>query len=315
MKTLAIETSCDDTSLAIVEYTWQYEVTKILAYSQINDHQKYGWVVPEVAYRLHNEKIIALIQEMWIQECMWVDSISVTTEPGLPWSLIVGKTTAAYLAHARNKPLIEINHIDGHIYSLWLERDTNEIMYPMIVLSASWWHNELYLLDWKNITKLGTTLDDAAWECFDKVARMLWWEYPWWPRISAQAMTWKPTPKPLFKSILLDAQHRYDFSFSGMKSQVYNLLAKNPDISISDICYEFQETMTDILATKALYAAKDHHAAMMWIVWWVSANRRLRDKLNLSTDLPCIKPTKMVYSTDNAAMIWCVGLLRSNGSV
>lgn len=209
--TLAIETSCDDTSLSIVTFDGRsFAVEKLLAYSQIADHQKYGGVVPEFASRLHSEKIIAVLQNIWREEIQKTDFISVTIHPGLPGSLVVGKAVAAFLAKHFDKPLVEVNHIYGHVFSLLLERNVDEIQFPMVVLTASWWHNDIYFVNswevkpsatvdswevewkefgWYHIARLGKTLDDAAGECFDKVSRMLGWPYPWGQWISEKAMS------------------------------------------------------------------------------------------------------------------------------
>jgi N6-L-threonylcarbamoyladenine synthase len=148
IRTLAIETSCDDTSLSIVSFDGKtFVVEKLLAYSQIDDHQKYGGVVPEFASRLHSEKIIAVLQNIGWEEIQKTDFISVTTHPGLPGSLVVGKAVAAFLAKHFDKPLVEVNHIYGHLFSLFLERNVNDIQLPMVVLTASGGHNDIYLVD------------------------------------------------------------------------------------------------------------------------------------------------------------------------
>ena len=147
VKTLAIETSCDDTSLAIISYEGEtFNVEKLLAYSQIADHQKYGGVLPEIASRLHSEKIIAILQNLGRDTISQVDFISVTTHPGLPGSLVVGKAVATTLAEYFHKPLVEVNHIDGHIFSILLERKLTDISFPMVILTASGGHNDIYLV-------------------------------------------------------------------------------------------------------------------------------------------------------------------------
>jgi len=148
IKTLAIETSCDDTSISIVSFDGKvFAVEKLLAYSQIDDHQKYGGVVPEFASRLHSEKIIAVLQNIWREDIQKTDFISVTTHPGLPGSLVVGKAVAAFLAKHFDKPVVEVNHIYGHLFSLFLERNVDEIQLPMVVLTASGGHNDIYVVD------------------------------------------------------------------------------------------------------------------------------------------------------------------------
>lgn len=212
MKTLAIETSCDDTSVGIVSFDWDtFTVDALLAYSQIDDHQKYWGVVPEIASRLHFDKILEVITNIGFDKIKEVDFISVTVHPWLPGSLVVGKAVASLLASYLNKPLVHVNHIYGHLFSLLLERKSSDIQFPLVVLTASWWHNDIYVVDdwkieklkdwkiaetslewksfgWYRIAKVWYTLDDAAGECFDKVARMLGGPYPGWQWIWEQAL-------------------------------------------------------------------------------------------------------------------------------
>jgi len=183
MKTLAIETSCDDTSLAIISYEGDtFDVDQLLAYSQIADHQKYGGVLPEIASRLHSEKIIAILQNIGRDNIEEIDFISVTTHPGLPGSLVVGKAVATTLAEYFQKPLIEVDHIHGHIFSILLERKLTDITFPMVILTASGGHNDIYLVlppdrgtapKGRGVIKLAYSLDDASGEAFDKVSKML----------------------------------------------------------------------------------------------------------------------------------------------
>lgn len=357
-KTLAIETSCDDTSLAIVSYDqWRFSVDSIIAYSQIEHHQPFGGVVPEIAFRLHSEQILALVKHFPADTIAAVDHISVTTHPWLGWSLLVGKTVAHMLGEHYNKEVIHVHHIYGHIFSLLLERDVKDLPFPWVVLTVSGGHNELYhidketglsrdITDWMSnelhgesliepvlmlsdltITKLWHTLDDAAGECFDKVARMVGGPYPGGQWISEQALKGKPHPDYRFKRILLgDHTWSYDFSFSGMKAQAYTLLRRicaehglsewvesalqlEPQI-IADICYEFQEAVCDTLAMKLAAAVKEFSPATVGIVGGVSANDRLYELAqSMLVGENVLRPTKKLYSTDNGAMIGVVGLL------
>lgn len=349
MKTLAIETSCDDTSLAIIDNdNWIFNVEKIVMYSQIQQHIPYGWVLPEVASRLHSEKIVALIQEIWLENIQNVDFISVTTKPGLPGSLVVGRTAAHLLSEYYHKPLVEVNHIHGHIFSILLERKVEDLELPLVILTASWGHNDLYVvykeqkeylknLDTEKVwpffvTKIGYTLDDAAWEAFDKVSKMLGGPYPWWPWISAQALKWKPNENFQFKRIFLPLKDNqiFEFSFSWMKSQVLQLLShcekewkKLTEQDICDIAYEFQEATVETLWKRLIKAAKMYGAKTIAIAWWVSANKRLaeyveyeakeRNESDYATKkwlhVEFVHPVKNLYSTDNGAMIGVAGLL------
>jgi len=340
MRTLAIETSCDDTSLAIVNNNnWTFEVEKILAYSQISEHQKFWWVVPELASRLHSEKIIALLQTIGLDEIPNVDFISVTTQPWLPGSLVVWKTVGYELWAFYNKEVIPIHHILGHMFSILLERKLENLAFPLVILTASWGHNDIYVVEEENnrvnsfpeeypsfnfagftVTKVWHTLDDAAWECFDKVSRMLWGPYPWGVWISQKAAQWKKNPNVNFKRIFL-SHDKFEFSFSWMKSQVTFLLEKleKENIQIDeqmtcDIAYDFQEAVVEVMAKKLLHAWEVYWAKTLWLAWGVSANNRLceyiqelLEKKHIST--PFLTPAKKVYSTDNWAMIGVVWLL------
>ena len=349
MKTLAIETSCDDTSLAIVNNNdWVFQIEKIVMYSQIQQHIPYGWVLPEVASRLHSEKIVALINEIWLAEIEKVDFISVTTKPWLPGSLVVWRTTAHLLSEFYNKPLIEINHIHGHIFSILLERWIEDLELPLVVLTASWGHNDLYVVNKTNsnnineentekvwpfiVKKIWYTLDDAAWEAFDKVSKMLGGPYPWGPWISEKALQSKGNESVQFKRIFLpikDGQF-FEFSFSGMKSQVSHLLDKYKnewksliEQDICDVAYEFQEATVETLWKRLMKAAKLYWAKTVAIAWGVSANKRLTQYVEWLVDernnseyaeknglsVRFIHPAKNLYSTDNWAMIWVAWLL------
>jgi len=362
MKLLAIETSCDDTSIAVVERDNDtFLVNECIAYSQIQDHQQYGGVVPEIASRLHAEKITALLDTIGEDTIKSCDAIAVTTHPWLPWSLLVGKTAAHFLWSLFDKPIIEVNHIHGHIFSILLERSMQDFPFPRIILTASGGHNDIYLVEQNNshceecndeaiqdiqknssacslksviwnlsLKKLWSTLDDAAGECFDKVARMLWWPYPGGARIGEKASQGKPRDDIQFKRIWL-AKDEHNFSFSGMKSQVHYLLQSrekqwkiqlkansqeliaNPQ-DISDIAYAFQEAMVEILAKKVIKAAIKHEAKTIGIVGWVSANNRLWEYANQYKNdkhpgAILTKPIKNLYSTDNAAMIAAAALV------
>lgn len=376
MKTLAIETSCDDTSIWIINFDWKtFSVDNILAYSQVKEHNEFGWIVPEIASRLHSEKIIAVLNQIWRDKIKQVDNICVTAYPWLPGSLVVWKTVAAELWEYFNKPVVEVDHIIGHIFALFLDRDMTKIELPMIILTASGWHNNIYHITekktenlpdkwnieggfitsqrWKYaITQIWQTLDDAAGECFDKVSRMLWWPYPWGVRISQQAARGKPNEKFRLNRIWL-SHDKFEFSFSGIKSQINHLINKQRTRSviasktkweggnlfkpqeIADIAYEFQESVVEVLSKKLARAALKHNAKTIWLSWWVSANDRLREYIEellqntqrLKNQIPhpdsllkgerskewgveLLVPTKKLYCTDNAAMIWVAWLLK-----
>lgn len=385
IKTLAIETSCDDTSIGIISFDGTtFLVDEILAYSQVPDHQIYGGVVPEIASRLHSEKIIKVLENIGYEKIKEVDFITVTATPWLPGSLVVGKAVANLLWSYFHKEVVEVNHIFWHIFSLFLERNIKEIKFPMAVLTASWWHNNLYVIDKnkkifdKNIDviqfgnyyleKVGQTIDDAAGECFDKVSRMLWGPYPWGVWISQKSfeiqdkLLWGINTFPWFSDIkkLVDnkfdrdllwtgkffkrvwlSHDKFDFSFSGVKSQVYVLLKffSDHDIELNDeliavLAYEFQESVVETLSKKLVRVALKYQVKTLWLSGGVSANERLHtylwevladenwlknQSLNMGVkvrhhfDFQILRPLSKVYCTDNSAMIGVVGILKKRG--
>lgn len=317
-KVLAIETSCDDTSVAIVNYDWKFIKTeKSVSYSQIKEHKKFGWVVPEIASRLHNEKIIGILESIWKDNIVKCDKIVVTANPWLPWSLIIGKTVANILWEYYWKEIIYENHIHWHIFSILLDRDIDKINLPIAILTASWWHNDIYILSKNdnkfNLEHIWMTLDDASWECFDKCARMLWWPYPWWAWISKIAKDWKNDDDLKIWPIYLK-QNEYKYSFSWIKSKVYYAIKQIEekywslsDQDIKNIAYMTQEAIVKSLWKKTIQACLEYECKTLSIVWWVSANDRLIEYIQNKTkkyNIDVIRPIKKEYSTDNADMIW-----------
>jgi N6-L-threonylcarbamoyladenine synthase len=355
MKTLAIETSCDDTSLAIVTYRdGFFVVEKILAYTQTAEHQQRWGVVPELAARTHAEKIMTILEELAV-DWSTIETISVTAHPWLPWALIVGITTAYTLGAIYDKPVVEVNHIMGHVFSVLVERSLSELHVPYICLTVSGGHNDLYLVERNDkksiphvqveeathtkhnhlmigasldiwsfvITKLGQTIDDAAGECFDKVARMLGGPYPWgrWIGELAKSVdthlsvnTTSPVPH-LIAARLPDQP--LNFSFSGIKGQLHQHIETgridiDNDTQKAQVAFIFQEEVTEVLTEKLRKAVVTSGAKTVGVVGGVSANTRLREKIATHPELSernVLFPTKMVYCTDNAAMIGVVGLL------
>jgi len=317
MKTLAIETSCDDTSLAIVDYkNWYFDVKDMLLYSQIKEHTKFGWVVPELASRLHEQKIIKLIDNLWLDQIKKVDFISYTCCPWLPWSLLVWRTLANTLSIFLEKKLVPVHHITGHIMSILCNENINNIQFPIVVLTVSGGHNNLYIVEnikeennineldsyseqlqnnysldqddliikiWKfKITKIWFTLDDAAGEVFDKVSRMLDWPYPGGEWIWNKAKLWKKMDFDFPRIWLKKAE--FNFSFSGLKASVnYKIqeLKKEfwEDLSediIRDIAFEFEQAVIETLWKKLLKAAKFFNINNIALVGGVSANQELK---------------------------------------
>lgn len=360
MKVLAIETSCDDTSLAVVSYDWSIFVCeKMVSFTQIDIHLLFGGVVPELASREHLDQILVVLQGLAkeytasfsVDELMQaVDAVVVTKSPGLPWSLIIWRTLASFLSNRYDKPLFFVNHLHGHIFSFLLNRNFDILQSRNLILSVSWWHSDLSILSqWGNgddvyidrvwqyvIQKIGTTRDDAIGEVFDKVSRLLWGPYPWWVWVSKHAAAYSPgqynmgdLPLITFKRIMLESDS-FDFSFSGMKSQAYNFIEMYkkrlglessdvlPEGLIQYICYEFQEAATDILVKKIFLAISLYDIRLVALVWWVSANARLREKMISYKDqfekknwtvIQFYTPALFDYCTDNAAMIGVAGMV------
>ena len=323
MKILAFETSCDDTSVAI------FENDKLLAMdtkSQIKIHNETWWVVPEVAAREHANVVFDVLQN--VLDKTWfslqnIDYIAVTTNPWLLPSLLTWI-------------------IEAHIFSNFLEREENQINFPLVCLTVSGWHNEIYLMNsmWE-LKRLWATNDDAWWEAFDKAAKMMWLAYPGWPIISNLAQKWKEKiwtdlhSKDIFPRVWL-VKREHNFSFSGLKSAVKRevdlRIEKNKEIlkdekniyfdelkdkfeknevlltedNKMEMSFEFENAITEVLSWKLVDAAKQNKIKTVMLAGWVSANSKLRDeidKLAKKNNLEFIFPLKNIYCMDNAAMI------------
>ena len=323
MNILAIETSCDETAVAIVK-DGQQVFANVIA-SQIAKHAITGGVVPEVASREHMKVIMPVLKQAFEEarqthaDFGWndIDTIAVTKEPGLIGSLIVGRMTAAALAFAKDKPLIEVNHVHGHMYSNWLGIDEKP-EFPLLILTVSGGHNELVLMRGHgDFQILGETVDDAAGEAFDKTARLLGLGYPGGPAIEKAAKNGNPKAVDFPRSKMSDP---YAFSFSGLKTAVLYYLQKNTDkleesfespsngVSpfIADVAASFQAAALDNLVTKLVNALEEYEVKEVHLAGGVSANKCLRAKITEALkghDIIFRHPQKMSYCTDNAAMI------------
>ena len=314
MKVFGIETSCDETAAAVVEDGVKV-LSNVIA-SSVDMHQATGGVVPEVAAREHLRQISPVVDKALADAgCEWkdIDAIAVTTNPGLIASLLVGVNTAQTLAYIHQKPLIEVNHVHGHVYANFLERETAP-QFPLLILTVSGGHNELMLMrGHHDFTVLGETLDDAAGEAFDKVARLLGLGYPGGPVISKLAEKGNPNafnfPRPM-----LDGEparrggNELNFSFSGLKSAVrreVEQLKKIDDQTIADLCASFQQAVIEVLVDKLALAASKHKVKEVHLAGGVSANRLLRQMTRgkLPDKLPVYWPVEQIFCTDNAAMI------------
>lgn len=300
---LAIETSCDETAAAVVE-DGVHILSNVIA-SQTDLHARYGGVFPEVASRKHIEVIYAVIQQAMSAAFLGfddLDAIAVTRGPGLVGSLLVGVNTAKGLALARRRPLLAINHIEGHIYSLWLTPAAPTIEFPLITLVVSGGHTELYLMtDHLHYQHLGGTLDDAAGEAFDKVGRLLGLPYPGGPAIDASAEHGDPQRFRFPRAVV---EQGYDFSFSGLKTAVLRETQRyTPDrLPVADLAASFQAAVVDILVAKTAAAAAETGAKAVHLAGGVSANRSLRAAMTAALSIPVLYPPP-VLCTDNAAMI------------
>ena len=298
MKVLAVESSCDETAVAIVE-----DGTKILSNevaSQIDIHARYGGVVPEVASRVHLLSIVPTYRQALDKSGLTLDSvdaIAVTNGPGLAGSLLVGVNFAKALALGSGKPLIAVNHLEGHIYANWLYGHTPQ--FPCLCLIVSGGHSDLVLMRGHgDYSRLGGTRDDAAGEAFDKAARVLGLGYPGGPAID------KASRDGIANIVLPQAMLKgtYDFSFSGLKTALVRLAEAGKISSANNAAASFQEAVTEVLTAKTVEAAADLDAREILLAGGVAANRRLREKLQNRSTVPVSIPP-IGLCTDNAAII------------
>ena len=301
---LAIESSCDETSMSIVKNG--KDVLSIVVNTQISTHEKYGGVVPEIASRMHTENITMVLDETLKKANVSMDDISaiaVTYGPGLMGSLLVGVEAAKTIAYVYKKPLIAVNHMAGHIYANNIE---NTMEFPILALVVSGGHTDLvYMEDDYKFEVLGSTLDDAIGETYDKVARVLDLKYPGGPNVEKLAAQGQPTyklPIPMNDNFL-------NMSFSGLKSSIINLVhnetQRGNTINKEDLAASFQTVAIDELTRKLSLALKKVNVNQVIIAGGVSANQYLRKevaKLLENTNIKLLVPS-MIYCTDNGAMI------------
>lgn len=309
--TLAIETSCDETSAAVLLNG--RTVLSNIVYSQIDIHKKFGGVVPEIASRNHVEKISQVIDEALEgadKKLDDMDMIAVTYGPGLVGALLVGVSTAKALAFALDKPLVPVNHIEGHICANFIQFP--ELEPPFVCLIVSGGHSHLvHVKEYGKYEILGRTRDDAAGEAFDKVARTLGLGYPGGPKIDQLAKIGNPEAVN-FPRVYLE-KDSLDFSFSGLKSAVLNHLnqckMKDMEIIPHDIAASFQASVVEVMTNKAIMAAKRCGVDKIVLAGGVAANNGLRESLTAATEkngLELYYPS-LALCTDNAAMIGCAG--------
>ncbi len=318
---LAIETSCDETAAAVVA-DGRALLSNVVA-SQAARHAQYGGVFPEAAARMHVEVIYPVVEQALTEAHLSlndIDAIAVTRGPGLPGSLVVGVNVAKGLALGRGLPLIGVNHLEGHVYSLWLVEDAPEVRFPVLVLIVSGGHTELVLMHGHGLyERLGGTLDDAAGEAFDKVARLLGLGYPGGPAIEAAARAGNPAAHRFGRAWL---EGTWDFSFSGLKTAVLYQVKKQPygrplsgegvsldPAEVPDLAASFQAAAVEVLVGKTLAAAKDHGATEIFVAGGVSANGALRAAFQARSAVP-VRVPPLALCSDNAAMIAAAGNFR-----
>ncbi len=313
---LAIETSCDETACAVLE-NGRVLLASTVA-SQMDVHARYGGVYPEVASRQHILSIVPVVEETLVKAHLTIEDIhavAVTRGPGLAGSLVVGLNAAKGLAFGAGLPLVGVNHLEGHIYSAWLhaadELPPPEPQFPLVALLVSGGHTEINFME-SHLTykRLGATLDDAAGEAFDKVARLLGLSYPGGPSIQKSAEEGNPAA---FKFPRAWLEETYDFSFSGLKTavlkEVKRFETQNVPLPVADLAASFQASVVEVLFEKTMRAAREYGVKNIIVGGGVSANKPLRDAFLAQREfIVHIPPLK--YCTDNAAMIAAAGYFR-----
>ncbi len=313
---LAIESSCDETACAVLE-NGRALLSSVVA-SQMDIHARYGGVFPEVASRQHVLSIVPVVEQALAQSHLTlkdIDAIAVTRGPGLAGSLVVGMNAAKGLALGASLPLIGVNHLEGHIYSSWVyeagDETPPEPQFPLMTLLVSGGHTELDLMsDHLTYKRLGSTLDDAAGEAFDKVARLLGLPYPGGPSVQKAAEEGDPNRFHFPRAWL---EGTWNFSFSGVKTAVLNkvkeLHKKSSGLPVEDLAAGFQAAVVDVLFNKTMRAAREMDAKEILVAGGVSANRALRKAFQSQAEFKIHIPP-LSLCTDNAAMIAAAGYYR-----
>lgn len=309
MKILAIETSCDETAFALVEAKGglknpQFKVFHNIVASQIEAHRPFGGVVPTLAKREHQKNLPKIWKQLEKKKIKF-DRIALTVGPGLEPALWAGIEFTKELAKKTGKPIIGVNHMEGHLYSNWLQpKRASQIKFPAVALVVSGGHTILLLM--KSLTKwqnLGETRDDAAGEAFDKVARLLKLPYPGGPEIQKIAVQGDPKAVNFPRPMLRDKN--YEFSFSGLKTSVLYYMRDNSKAKVADVAASFQQAVVDVLVGKSIRAAREFGAESVLLCGGVSANKPLREAMQKESESRGLRffVPDFEYNTDNAAMI------------
>ncbi len=308
-RVLGIETSCDETAAAVVQ--GPRTVRSSVVSSQVDIHARYGGVVPEIAGRAHVELMVPVVAEAMVEAGLAdgeVDAVAATVGPGLIGSLLVGVSTAKALALAWDVPFVAVNHLEAHLYASTLEAPDLEP--PLVVLLVSGGHTLLVAMEGHGRSRvLGSTLDDAAGEAFDKVARFLGLDYPGGPAIDRLAVEGDREAIAFPRAMRRDG---LDFSFSGLKTAVINHVRKHPESSAADVAASFQEAVVDVLVAKARAAADTVGATAVCLGGGVAANSRLREVFLAACESDGRRgyAPSLALCTDNAAMVAAAGWWR-----
>ena len=324
-KILAIETSCDETAAAVVDTAGQ--IHSSIVSSQIDTHKDYGGVIPEIASRMHVEAVNIVIEKALTEaqtDIKEISAIAVTQGPGLLGALMIGIQAGKTLSYLHKIPLIGINHMEGHIMANFLapipipnpstegrEKKRLEINYPFICLVVSGGHTQIVIAKGAgDYHTIGRTIDDAAGEAYDKVARLLQLGYPGGPIIDKLAQTGDENKIKFGQAKIKAEGSEFDFSFSGLKTAVINYYRKHPDTRAEDICASFQKTVVDTLVEKTIAAAEKHNIFAIYLAGGVSANSALRAAFNTAGQEKNFKIgyPQLKLCTDNAAMIGGVAI-------
>ncbi|HVX16584.1 MAG TPA: tRNA (adenosine(37)-N6)-threonylcarbamoyltransferase complex transferase subunit TsaD [Acidimicrobiales bacterium] len=306
---LGIETSCDETAAAVVERGEQ--VRSSVVSSQVDLHAVYGGVVPEIASRAHVELLTPVVAQAMVEAGLdgtQLDAVAATHGPGLVGALLVGVSAAKALSLVWGVPFVAVNHLEAHLYAAFLDQPDIEL--PLVVLLVSGGHTMLVAMHGHGRYELlGQTLDDAAGEAYDKVARYLGLGYPGGPAIDKIATEGDPEAIDFPRAVLHEG---FDFSFSGLKTAVVNHVRRNPGVATADVAASFQEAVVDVLVAKTTRAVQQVGASGMCIGGGVAANSRLRERFAAAghdLGVPALIPSRAMC-TDNAAMVAAAGWWR-----
>ena len=330
MRVLGIETSCDETAAAVVErLDGRYRIVSSIVSSQIDLHARFGGVVPEIASRAHLEllplAVAQALEEAGLDGAGFgtarvhaeapVDADAATVGPGLIGALLVGVSAAKALAFGWSRPFVGVNHLEAHLFAPWLEGapGATEPEEPLVVLLVSGGHTLLIEMVGPGCYRLlGQTLDDAAGEAFDKVARYLGLGYPGGPVVDRLARQGDAAAIAFPRALWGDGPHELDFSFSGLKTSVVNHVRRHPEVADADVCAGFQEAVVDVLVAKARRAADRVGARGLCLAGGVAANSRLRQRWQeaCAADGRTAYLPSPAFCTDNAAMIAAAGAWR-----